>query len=186
MWGQVRSWLRFTVFVAANALAVAGVYILAVEPAIRTLRGRESQIEQSALRLEHLNSALQRKQSIVKLDPVEVEMATRRFLQGTSESLATSDLLTRLRQVADDHAVSFSSVTTLPSRSWSGRQLVGARIEFAAATPRAAQVLAGIEDGAPFLFVRSVKLSALVESESARDRLGVIIEVYGVTRWPDS
>lgn len=186
MGGQVRSWLRFTAFIAANALVVAGVYILAVEPAIGTLRERESQIEQSALRLDRLNSALQRKQSIVRLDPVDVEMAARRFLQGTSESLATSDLLTRLRQVADDHAVSFSSVTALPSRSWSGRQLVGARIEFAAATPRAAEVLAGIEEGVPFLFVHSVKLSALVGAESTRDRLGVIIEVYGVTRWSDS
>lgn len=183
MWRQVRPWIRFSAFVAANALAVAGVYILAIEPAIAALQERESRIEQSAIRLEQLRSALVRKQSMSKLDANEIEQATKRFLQGSNESLSTADLLTRLRQVADDHAVSFSSVTTLPSRNWLGRQLVGARIEFAAATPRVAEVMAGIEEDTCFLFIRSARLTTPIEAASRAERLGVIIEVYGVTRW---
>jgi hypothetical protein len=183
MWRQARSWIRFTVFVAGNSLALAGVYILAIEPAIEALRERESRIEQSAIRLEQLRSAVARKQSMSKLDANEIEHATKRFLQGSNESLSTADLLTRLRQVADDHAVSFSSVTTLPSRNWFGRQLVGARIEFATGTPRVAEVMAGIEEETCFLFIRSARLTSPDEAASNAERLGVIIEVYGVTRW---
>lgn len=183
MWKQIKTWTRFAVFITANGLALAGIYILLVEPGLEMLRDQERRIKQNSLVLEHLNSTLTRKQSISSLDPIETERAAQRFLQGNTENLLNADLLTRLRQIADGHAVSFSSVTNLAPRDWFGRQLVGARVEFTAPTQRVAELLSSIEDGSSFLFIRSVKLATAGESDASEKRLGVSIEVYGVTRW---
>ena len=185
-WKQIKTWARFAVFVTANGLALAGIYIFLVEPGFEFLRDQERQIKQNALVLEHLHSNLRRKQSISSLDPIETEKAAQRFLQGNTENLLNADLLTRLRQIADAHSVSFSSVTNLPPRDWIGRQLVGARVEFTAPTQRVAELLSNMEDGPSFLFIRSAKLATVGEGDASEKRLGVSIEVYGVTRWSKS
>lgn len=182
-WKQVKTWARFAVFVTANGLALAGIYIFLVEPGFEILRDQKKQIEHTALVLEHLRSNLTRKQSISSLDPIETEKAAQRFLQGNTENLQNADLFTRLRQIADAHGVSFSSVTNLAPREWIGRQLVGARVEFTAPTQRVAELLSNIEDGPSFLFIRSAKLATAGEGDATEKRLGVSIEVYGVTRW---
>ena len=182
-WRQIKTWARFAVFVTANGLALAGIYIFLVEPGFEILRDQKKQIEHTALVLEHLRSNLTRKQSISSLDPIETEKAAQRFLQGNTENLQNADLFTRLRQIADAHGVSFSSVTNLAPRDWIGRQLVGARVEFTAPTQRVAELLSNIEDGPSFLFIRSAKLATAGEGDATEKRLGVSIEVYGVTRW---
>ena len=180
---QIKTWARFAVFVTANGLALAGIYIFLVEPGFEILREQKKQIEHTALVLEHLRSNLTRKQSISSLDPIETEKAAQRFLQGNTENLQNADLFTRLRQIADAHGVSFSSVTNLAPRDWIGRQLVGARVEFTAPTQRVVELLSNIEDGPSFLFIRSAKLATAGEGDATEKGLGVSIEVYGVTRW---
>lgn len=182
-WRQIKTWARFAVFVTANGLALAGIYIFLVEPGFEILRDQKKQIEHTALVLEHLRSNLTRKQSISSLDPIETEKAAQRFLQGNTENLQNADLFTRLRQIADAHGVSFSSVTNLAPRDWIGRQLVGARVEFTAPTQRVVELLSNIEDGPSFLFIRSAKLATAGEGDATEKGLGVSIEVYGVTRW---
>ncbi|MGO4737538.1 type II secretion system protein GspM [Bosea sp. 2KB_26] len=183
MWRQIKSWTRFIAFVAANGLILAGIYLFMIDPALQILRDQETQITQNAVMIEHLGSAVARRQSLSALRPEDVDGARRRFLQGDTESLSTADLLTRLREVADQHAVSFNSVATLPARNWSGHRMIGARVEFTAATPRIAEVLSSLEDGSSFFFIRNAKLTAPSEAEAIDNKLGVTIEIYGVTRW---
>ena len=175
-WRQIKTWARFAVFVTANGLALAGIYIFLVEPGFEILRDQKKQIEHTALVLEHLRSNLTRKQSISSLDPIETEKAAQRFLQGNTENLQNADLFTRLRQIADAHGVSFSSVTNLAPRDWIGRQLVGARVEFTAPTQRVVELLSNIEDGPSCLFIRSANLATAGAGDAPEKGLGVSIE----------
>jgi Type II secretion system (T2SS), protein M subtype b len=182
MRADIVKWGRFVLFVLANGLAVAGLCVLFSTPAIDLLQEQRVRIEQGSALLQQASSVIARASLIAAIEPAEIEQAAQRFVHGESGSLANADLLTRLRQAGEEKGVSFSSVTTLPPREWSGRQLAGARIEFTAPTPRAAELLSHIEDGPSFLFITRAKLSAARESEADDGTVAAMVDVYAVMR----
>ena len=179
-----RNWGRSIVFIGGNAAVLAALYALLLSPARDLLQDQQSRIEQAGPRLEQARSSRARNDAVSALDPAAISSVALWFLQGETASLLNADLLTRLRQVAENHGVSFTSVAALPEREWLGRQLIGARVEFSATNRRVAEVLSAIEHGRSFLFIRRAQLSAASEKEASDGTIIANIEVYGVTGWP--
>jgi hypothetical protein len=179
-----KGWLRSTIFLGANGVLVALVYLLLVVPAVDLLQDQRWRIEQGTLALEQARSVIARNEAISSVSPADVEAAAQRFIQGNRESLLDVDLLRRLRQLAGEQGVSFRSITPLPPREWLARRLVGARIEFAAPAGQAAAFLMSIEHGPSLLFIHQAALSP--DREGGTDTLALTLEVYGVAQWSES
>lgn len=176
-------WSRFAGFLMAHAVALAALYVTLVEPALTFLSDQRRQIEAGVTRLDQVALAATRDSYVARLDPGDVSAAAQRFVQGSNEGLLSADLLTRLRQAADETGVSFTSLATLPPRDWFGRSLVGARVELVAPAEDLAKLISTIENGQSLLFIRRAKLSVHGEGEPDGLTAAAVLEVYGVTQW---
>ncbi|MER2263859.1 type II secretion system protein GspM [Methylobacterium oxalidis] len=180
------STLRFLAFLGCNALALLLVSGLILSPALGLLSDQQEAIARMGPRLEQARSAIARDAALSEQDPAAIRDVAHRFVQGESESLLQADLLLRLREIAESHGVSFTSVAGLPEREAMGRRAVGARIEFQASDHRVAALLSSLERGPAFLFIRRAQLSAAGSEELGEDAVTASVEVYGVTGWPRS
>jgi hypothetical protein len=177
-------WGRFGAFLGGNALALAALYLLLFCPVRDFLADQQSRIEQIGPRLDQARSTLARNRALSSLDAAELSAGTQRFMQGESNSLLNADLLTRLRQLGEQHGATFSSVTTLPEREWRGRKLVGAKLEFAGKTRQVADLVAAIENGRSYLFVTRAQLSASADQDAIGGTITASLDIYGVSGWP--
>jgi hypothetical protein len=174
---------RPAVFIAVNLLAAAGAYAIAVDPIVTVIQERHQQIDQKAQAFVRMASLVEREQLIENVAKESDEVLKRSFLQGESSTMLNADLLSRLRQSADRHQVSFNSVASLPQRNWHNQVLASARVEFVASSLKASELLADLEAGQPFLFIHSAKLTAAASQDGGEETVAVALEVYGATRW---
>jgi hypothetical protein len=180
---KLAGWGRFCLFIGANILALAALYLVLFRPAWDFVADQRARIEDIGPRLEQARASLDRGRAVLSLDP-ELSSAAERFVQGETLSIRNADLLTRLRKLGEEHGLSFSSVATLPERDWQGRKLVGARVEFSGTTRRVADLVLAVESGRSYLFISRAQLSPSSERDGTADTIGANLEIYGVSTWP--
>lgn len=177
---------RSTVFLAVNALVLAAIYLIAVEPAITTVQDRYQFIEQKAQTFVRMASMVERRQMIDDVARDSDELLRQSFVQGDTLTMLNADLLAQLRRSADRYQIAFNSVASLPQRKWLSQMMVSARVEFVASSLRTSAFLNEIETALPFLFIHSAKLTALPKQDGGEEIVTVALEVYGATRWQDN
>ena len=183
MIGRPNSWPRFAIFLAAHAAVLAGLATVVVGPAFGYLQAQQAEIE------ARRSSLLRQRASLAQSAVVAPRLQTRMndagswFIQGTSTNLLNTDLLARLRTMADDRRIVLTSLATLPPRQWIGRQLVGAKVEFSGPSTQVADLLAEIEDGPLFLFIQRAHLTAAPAPDAANESITISLEIYGVSDW---
>lgn len=176
-------WRRGFAFLAANALLLAGVYFVLLGPLIDIWADQQRQIERRSAMLARMNSLLERKPLIASQAGAAQQWTSGSFLQGETLTQLNSDFLARLRQLAERHQISFSSLASRPPRAWRGYEFVGAQIEFTAPSARASAVLAEIDHGLPLMFVHSARLSAPARGGTGEEAISASLEIYGATQW---
>jgi hypothetical protein len=179
-------WRRFSVFVGANLAALGVLASFAILPFIELLQDQRQRIDQAMAGLHRMTSVLDRKEQIATRTETEGVWLSKPFLQGETLNVLNTELLSRLRRLADQHRIVFNSLASQPSRSAGGFHYVGARVEFSASSAQASGILSAMENEPPFLYLYNVKLSAVQPSAAGEEMVAVTLEVYGATRWRKS
>jgi len=178
------AWGRSAAFLVVHGVAALLLGLIVIVPAVNFLQEQRLRIEQSALTLERARAVLSRNETVANLSPEHLAVAASRFIQGQGEGSQNADLLRRLRSLAEEKGVQLSSATPLAPREWNARRFIGARIEFRAATEQVAGLLTEFESGSALLFIEKADLSP--DKEGDAESLAVMIEIYGVARWPET
>jgi hypothetical protein len=179
-------WRRFSVFAGANLAAVGILASVAIMPIIDQLQDQRQRIDQATAGLDRMTSLIERKGDIEARSRTAAVWLSKPFLHGETLNGLSTELLARLRHLADQHRIVFNSLASQPARSAGGFHFVGARVEFAASSAQASRILAAMESELPFLYLHAVKLSAVQPSASGEEMVAVTLEVYGATRWRKS
>ena len=172
--------LRAAAFVGAHAVAIALVYKAMFEPALDLLEHQRARLEASAAKLDRARAAATRNRALADLSPEEIDGLASRFIQGEGPAVQGADLLARLRTAAQEHDLSFSSVTFLQPLERFGRSLAGARVELVGPADRTARWLESVESGPSLLLVRRARIDARRGED--RNMVAASIEIYGVVR----
>lgn len=175
---------RLIVFAAANVAAVAGLVFVVVSFGDHVLSNQRDGLALATRHLALERALARRNAAALSLDPARLDETAGRFIQGETPSIQAANLIALLKVVGDRHAVTFTSVSILPTRDWQGRTLIGARVEFTANNDRVAGVVRAIEQGQAPLFIPRANLRATGDHLSQADEIAANLDVYGLARWP--
>ncbi|MGJ0619171.1 MAG: type II secretion system protein GspM [Methylocystis sp.] len=151
--------VRRGIFVSANLLAVALLYLIFVEPVRRFLaEGAEAVAErrQTLARYEAVVSHEAQIQDYAR--QVADINASGELIEGDSEGVINANLQARLKSMAEAARVTVKSIQMLPEKDFRGVTLVGARIQAFGSYESVHELARAIESEPPLLIITAAAL----------------------------
>jgi hypothetical protein len=162
-------------FVLFNALALAIVYLAAIEPALEWFAAQRVAIEDKRDVLDRYTRALERTAEAPPASAAEL------FLPGASDPRRSAALQDIIKRVAERTGVRIQSVSGLsPNREKSG--VVGVRVDMVGPLRSLAMAVAGLESATPALVVgrAAIRASAVRdETPGLLTPLDAQLDIYG-------
>lgn len=146
-------------FWAVNALILAGLYLLVLQPIRDAIASGDEGLADRRSTLARYESVVAQADAIeAYAKEVAAGNARGEFIPGENDGIVAANLQARLKAAADDAKVSVRSLQMLPSKNVQGATLVGARLEVVGPLATVHALARNLEGDAPFLFVTDADL----------------------------
>jgi hypothetical protein len=146
-------------FWAVNALILAALYFLVVQPLRDAVAAGEDSLSERRATLARYETVVAQASAIeAYAKKVAAGNTHGEFIPGENDGIVAANLQARLKAAADDAKVAVRSLQMLPSKTIQGAPLLGARLEVTGSLAAIHALARNLEGDAPLLFISDADL----------------------------
>lgn len=173
---QLPAWGSRTLALALLAVALALVYVLALDPVLSRAALLDEEIEAERVALGRFTAVASQKSGAGEVERLgRLASASPAYIKGDTEALKTSTLQALLSELAAAQGVRVRSTRNLPVRERDDLRFIGVRMQFNAEIAQVRDLLHGIESTQPFLLVEGLQVQPVqVMSAGGQEQSGTL------------
>lgn len=178
--------VRQAVFIGANLLFLAILYLALIAPLRQFLNDRAESLTERRATLARYEGIVARESAVQEYARlVEESNARGELLDGASEGVVNANLQARLKSVAENAGVTVRSMQVLPARTLRGVTLVGARLDVSGAIEPVHSLVRALEGDSPLLLVMAASLHGqtmawgFLQGQAPDQSIEAQFDVYG-------
>lgn len=154
---------RRAIFVGVNLLALLLIYFIVIEPARQMIAGGAEGIADKQTTLARYRAVAAQEGAVDEYGRQVAESNARgELIDGDTEGLVNANLQARLKTLAEQTKVTVRSIQILPTKTFHGATLVGARLEAAGSLEAIHDLARALEGEPPLLLIVAASIRGQV------------------------